>query len=381
VTRRLLTGGTGFVGGAIALELLDRTDDELFCLVRAADDEQAQARLRTELTVTAQGYGRPDLAEAVAERAVAVRGDITLPGCGVRAGALPAVDETWHCAASLQYEEKHREAIEAQNVRGTANVLALSRAAGVGVFNQVSTAYVAGSTQGTVPEGPAPGVEACNNCYESSKVEAERLVLAAADEMRVRVLRPSIVIGHSVTRHAINFSGMYGFARQVLLFRRTVSRRLGTFLAHTRVRLIAEPGIEANLVPVDQVARNAVAIGLSSSPATFFHLTNAASPTVGAVVTRILNLAGLREPLWVDDRDGFTSLDEKLDEGMDFYRSYLRNGKRFDRTNTDAVCGEQASTFPIDDEVLTEFLLYYLRQQTTFTADELPERVLYEAVN
>lgn len=378
---RLLTGGTGFVGGAIALELLDRTDDELFCLVRADDDEHATTRLHRELTAMAQGYGRPELTEAIGRRITAVRGDITLPDCGIGPGRLPTVDETWHCAASLQYEEQHRAAIEAQNVRGTANVLALSRRVGAGTFNQVSTAYVAGSARGTVPEAPAPSVEACNNCYESSKVEGERLVLAAAGDMRVRVLRPSIVIGHSVTGHAINFSGMYGFMRQVLLFRRTVSRRLGTFLAHTRVRLIAEPAIEANLVPVDQVARNAVSVGLSSSPATFFHLTNGAPPSVGMVVTRILNLAGLREPLWVDDRDGFTSLDEALDDGMEFYRSYLRNSKRFDRTNTDAVCGRDASTFPVNEKVLTQFLRYYLRQQRTFLADELPERVLHEAVN
>lgn len=376
MTRRLLTGATGFVGGAIALELLARTDDELLAVVRGEDQETAQLRLHTELAAMARGYGRHDLVDAVNERTRAVRGDITAPDCGVSVGTLGKVDEVWHCAASLRYEEKHRAEIEAQNIGGTRNVLDLARKLSAGAFQQISTAYVAGSRQGVIEEGPATDIAVANNCYEQSKIVAESLVAAAGKDMRTRVLRPSIVVGHSETQHGINWSGMYGFARQVLLFQRTASRKLGTFLSHARVRLLAEPDIEANLVPVDLVARNAVDIGLSDSPERFFHLVNSTSPTVRDTVELIMRLTGLREPLWTTERDGFTSIDQTLDDGMDFYRSYLRNDKTFDTTHTEAVCGPSQAA--MGQEELTSYLLYYLRQQRGFSENATATRVVHE---
>ncbi|MDP9346018.1 MAG: SDR family oxidoreductase, partial [Actinomycetota bacterium] len=44
----LLTGATGFVG-AVVLDRLLRAGHEVVCLVRAADDAEATARLRTVL--------------------------------------------------------------------------------------------------------------------------------------------------------------------------------------------------------------------------------------------------------------------------------------------------------------------------------------------
>lgn len=361
MTTRLLTGATGFVGGAIALELLERTEDPLVALVRGDDDDHARRRLHDALTDMAVGYGRPELVEVVRARATAVAGDITVSRCGV--AGLTGVDEVWHCAASLQYEEKYRTDIEAQNIAGTANVLALTRELGAGTINYFSTAYVVGNRRGPVPEEAVIDVGATNNCYEESKVRAEALVHAAAAELRVRILRPSIVIGHPVTRHGVNWSGMYGFARQVRLFRKVADRKLGTFLSHARVQLLAEPDCRLNLVPIDMVARNAVTVCLSDSPQTYFHLVNSETIPVRDAVSEIMALVGLREPRWVQDRDGFTSIDESLDDGMDFYRSYLRGEKHFELTNTDAVCGAGASSATLDPAEIRAYVGHYLAQQ------------------
>lgn len=362
MTTRLLTGATGFIGGAIALELLDRTEDQLVALVRGEDVDHARKRLHGGLTDMAVGYARPDLIPAILQRSTAVVGDITEPGCGVDLSGLPVIDEVWHCAASLRYEEKYRTEIEAQNIGGTANMLQLARGLGAGAVNYFSTAYVVGSRRGVVPEEAATNLEQTNNCYEESKVHAEALVRAAGADIRIRILRPSIVIGHPVTRHGLNWSGMYGFARQTLVFRNTARRKVGTFLNHARVQLLAEPECPVNLVPIDMVARNAVTVCLSDSRETYFHLVNAATISVRETVCEIMDLVGLREPRWVDDRDGFTSIDEALDDGMDFYRSYLRNGKQFEHENTDAVCGAGASEAVIDRAEVAAYVGYYLRQ-------------------
>ncbi|MEV7022094.1 SDR family oxidoreductase [Kitasatospora sp. NPDC093558] len=361
MTTRLLTGATGFVGGAVVLELLDRTEDTVHALVRGKDDADATARLHAALIGMADGYGRSDLHEAIRTRTLAIRGDMTEPGCGADTSSLPAIDEVWHSAASLRYEEEYRAEIEAQNIGGTENVLALARSLGAGTFNYVSTAYVAGSRTGLIPEESVQDPSVANNCYEQTKMAAEALVEAAGSDMRVRIMRPTVVIGHSVTKHGMNWSGLYGFARQVFSFKRRASRKLGTFLDHARVHLLADPDTVVNLVPVDVVARNAVAISLSDNPATHFHLGNANGPTVREMVTTVFDLVGLREPRWVDDRDGFTAIDEALDGGMTFYRSYLRYDKRFDLTNTEAVSGPGATYSPTELRAdLEAYLLYYL---------------------
>ncbi|QKW06904.1 SDR family oxidoreductase [Streptomyces sp. NA04227] len=361
MTTRLLTGVTGFVGGAIVLELLDRTEEPIYALVRGKNDDDAQQRLHDALIGMAEGYDRADLKDAIVSRTKAIRGDMTVDGCGADVSQLPQIDELWHSAASLRYEEEYREEIEDQNVGGTTNVLALARTLGVKTFNYVSTAYTAGSRVGEITEASSHDVEVANNCYEETKIKAERLVEAAASEMRIRILRPTIVIGHSVTRHGLNWSGMYGFARQMFVFKKHAARKLGTFLSHARIRLLAEPDTILNLVPVDFVARNAVTVALSDSPETYFHLGNSAGPTVRDTVKLITDLVGLREPLWESDTDGFTAIDEQLDSGMTFYRSYMHYDKKFDLSNTESVCGEGSTYAPMTREDLEGYLLYYMR--------------------
>ncbi|MEK8169968.1 hypothetical protein NKH77_09595 [Streptomyces sp. M19] len=55
-----------------------------------------------------------------------------------------------------------------------------------------------------------------------------------------------------------------------------------------------------------------------------------------------------------------TTVDKKLDDGIQFYASYMINGKHFDQTNTDAVCGAEQSVFPMDRAVIRDFIEWYL---------------------
>ncbi|MYU20829.1 SDR family oxidoreductase [Streptomyces sp. SID8352] len=381
MTTRLLTGATGFVGGAVVLELLDRTEGEIYALVRGEDSADARRRLHEALIGMARGYGRADLETAIVTRTRAIRGDMARPGCGVDPAELPAVDELWHAAASLRFEEEYREEIEALNVGGTRNVLELARRTGARTFNYVSTAYVAGSRKGDIAEGPAVDPSVANNCYEETKVHAEALVSGAADGFdRVRIMRPTIVIGHSLTRHGLNWSGMYGFARQMMTIEKLARRKLGTLLAHARLNLIADPHCPVNLVPVDIVARNAVSIALSDSEETYFHLGNSATVPVHVALDRIMELVGLRPPHYVTDPDCFTALDEQLDKGMVFYGSYLKNPKRFDLTHTEAVCGTGSCHAPLDLDEVTEYVLYYLRRQRAYVEKSGPIRTLHPVV-
>ena len=104
----LVTGATGFVGGALVLELLERTGDEVVAVVRPGRGD-VRARLFEGLLHAARAYGSPlDTAE-IADRCRAVEGDVLEDGCGLDAARVGPVDQLWHSAASLRYENRYRE--------------------------------------------------------------------------------------------------------------------------------------------------------------------------------------------------------------------------------------------------------------------------------
>jgi nucleoside-diphosphate-sugar epimerase len=373
----LVTGATGFIGAALVLELLDQTTAEVACLVRPSNDaERARTRLAEALERAFLLYDRADLLPVIEERCRAVPFDLR-DGGEVSASSLPAgIAEVWHSAASLRFKQEQRARIVEQNVEGTRRMLRLSTDAGAGAFNYVSTAYVAGKRTGLVLEEPARDTSVAHNAYEESKILAEALV-DEWDGLRTRILRPSIVIGHTKTFAAISNTGLYGFILGIQSARSEVEgRNLGSFLSHRRVRLRNDPEAAINLIPVDVVARNAVQISLSASEAGVFHLVNATPPPASEVGRAVFAALGMAEPRWVSDEDEFTLIDEKLDQHprTGFFRTYLARDRRFDLANTNAALGEEASTIPFDGDRLAPYLERYL-EMVEQVRDEHQERL------
>lgn len=329
----VLTGATGFLGAALSLELLRSTSAELVALVRARPPLDATTRFRAALADAARLYGAEDLLGQL-ERCHGVEADLLAPHCGISSTLEADVAQVWHCAASLQYEDRHRDQIRATNVEGTRRVLELAEQLRADAFNYVSTAYVAGRASGVIREAIASTAEP-NNHYERSKYDAELLV--AASPLRARILRPSVVVGHSLTLGATNFSGYYGFLRQLVQFRGMMDRMQRGLLERTPIRLRIDPDAHINLVGVDVVAREAVAIATRETSEGVFHLTHPEPVEVATAVRTAFELVGLREPIFVDRHDELTWLDERLDRRIDFYRSYLVGDKQFERVRTHAA--------------------------------------------
>ncbi len=195
----LLTGATGFVGMAVLARLL-AAGHEVHCLVRAADDADADARLRAVLRrVQAPTTGR----------AVAIAGDLTAPrlGLGERHDELAArVGTVIHSAASIAFDLPLGEA-RAINVEGTKRVLDFAAAVpGLQRVAYVSTAYVAGDRRGTVYEDEHRAGR-FRNSYERSKHEAEAVVRGSS--LPWTIVRPSIIVGESTTGWTASFNVLY----------------------------------------------------------------------------------------------------------------------------------------------------------------------------
>jgi nucleoside-diphosphate-sugar epimerase len=370
----LITGATGFVGAALVLELLARTDEPIVCLVRP-QGSSADERLRRALHAAADAYDAPAaVREAIAARCHAVAGDVEADCSAV---ALPSMryHTLWHSAASLKFEDRYAKEIFAVNVEGTARVLGLARRTEVGCFNYMSTAYVSGAAEGQVDEAPCT-VETPNNLYEASKIRAEAMVREEPAMGKV-IFRPSIVIGHSRTRRATNFTGMYSFLRKLVALNGLMARTDKDLLRSHRLQILASPGSPVDLVPIDRVVSEAVRIAADVRPArgetSFFHLSNPTPPNVAAVIDLMFAELELSPPSYVEKIDSTAWLDEKFNERIGFYRSYIQGHRTFDRSRVRALLGdERHAAYDLSSEVLAGYFRWYLEHLAAERA-QLPE--------
>jgi dihydroflavonol-4-reductase len=167
--RAFVTGGTGFVGGALVRALRDRGDD-VVALVRTPERAERLHHLGCE--VVAGGLDDEDAIQRGTDGADAVFHAAALYRIGVR--------------------PSEAEEMERVNVGGTQRVLGLARDAGTARVVHVSTVNVLGNTRGEVVDEhhQRQGAEFLS-VYDRTKVAAHRVAL----EHGARIAMPGVVYG------------------------------------------------------------------------------------------------------------------------------------------------------------------------------------------
>jgi dihydroflavonol-4-reductase len=168
----LVTGGTGFLGGAIVERLL-------------ADGRAVKALARSD-----------DSAGALHELgAEPVRGDV-LDVEGLTA-VMRGCDVVYHAAGVNALCFRDPSPLFEVNVQGSLNVVRAAAAAGVRRVVYTSSAAALGEARGTVGSETSPHRGSFLSSYERSKFEAEQAVLGAANEtgMDVVCVNPASVQG------------------------------------------------------------------------------------------------------------------------------------------------------------------------------------------
>jgi thioester reductase-like protein len=281
----LITGATGFIGMEILARFLQRTERPVYALVRARDDDEAEARL----AATMRSFFGSD--EAYAERVVAIAADLEQPGLGLdvahRESLAEQVTDVIHCAASVSFTlplDRSREI----NVDGTARMLEFAERCGqLERFSYISTAYVAGTHTGEFSEDQLDVGQEFRNPYEQSKFEAELLVRGHEGRLPIQIFRPSIVVGEETTGWTASFNVLYApmkaFARRALPV------------------LPARPSAPVDVVPVDYVA-DAV-YELSREPVdgmrTYHLVAGRQATTVGRMIELTASHLGRRPPVTI----------------------------------------------------------------------------------
>ena len=331
----LVTGASGFLGSHLVIEWLRRHPEaRVACLVRGPDDVTATLRLHTALLRAASDSGQP-IGPAPLSRVVVLRGELGDDGRWIEAAAAWAGRRSrpvrvLHCAASLSFRAEDRAAVRRINIDGTCALLHAAAQLGAAEFNHVSTAYVAGNRGGVILEDPVCRPGAFSNGYEESKWDAEAAVRAecAAHGIGYRILRPSIIIGHSTTHRLSSSSGFYSVVQTIMQLGR-VQRHRGELIL-----LPLPPDATLDLIPVDVVAAELVAL-LDAGDATLdhaFHLTSDGPLSLIEVLARLSPLAGFS----IDRTDGSepnNRLGGMLMGRLRHYVPYLGQVRRFDRGN------------------------------------------------
>ncbi len=169
--KAIVTGGGGFLGSAIARQLLARGD-----------------------AVTILGRGRYPTVEALGARGVSWDLATAQPGLE---DVFRGADVVFHTAARAGVWGPAAE-FRAINVDGTARVLAACQAAGVGrlVYTSSPSCTFDGGHAENATEADCPYPTRFEATYPATKAEAEQLVLGAnGPALKTTALRPHLIYG------------------------------------------------------------------------------------------------------------------------------------------------------------------------------------------
>jgi nucleoside-diphosphate-sugar epimerase len=208
----LLTGATGFIGGATLARLLHtRPDCRVLLVVRGRSPDDAAGRVRRSLERFAP------LADLNPARCEVICGDLTDARClddtrvaaathvlhlaalkKLAAARVDDVTHVLHLASNTSFRSVR--SVRHANVVGTLTLAhRLRRAANLERFLHVSTAYLCGDEPPRVvreDDYPRPDVRHIVE-YTASKADAEMLLANTAPELPLVIARPSVVVGHT----------------------------------------------------------------------------------------------------------------------------------------------------------------------------------------
>ncbi|MFM2060613.1 MAG: hypothetical protein RLZZ507_283 [Cyanobacteriota bacterium] len=197
-----ITGATGFVGAFLLDELLNQSQAEIYCLVRANNFAEGKQKIYQALTAYSIGN------ESQISRIVPVLGDLSQPLLGLSPAQFTAlaqkIDVIYHNGAWVHHTYPY-STLKTANVLGTQEVLRLASEIKIKPVHFISTISVFSAPigsgvhlvqeQSNLDDFPIP-----EGGYTQSKWVAEQLInIASKRGLPVSIYRLGRVSGHSRT--------------------------------------------------------------------------------------------------------------------------------------------------------------------------------------
>ena len=338
----LITGVTGYIGGALAARLLARGHSVVALARNDADGERSKASVRR----AAAGFGDELAAQDLARLRVLPSELATLPD-----DALAGLDAVWHCAAEMTFASRRLESSFSTNVGDTHALYERIRRASPRKprFNYISTAYTGGIQAEVIGETLhlAPKLV---NPYFVSKWAAELMLGECArrpDALPVTLFRPSIVVGHTRT-------GWYG-GKSFGPYNFIDGFHISASLGNRRMRVDIDPEISHNYVGVVDVVDNAVALTVEDVAQPHFSIVHAlGTEMTNAERTRLIaEEMGLAVAFGRPRTIGDHALATWVYVNQRFNHTPAVVGRfPFAGSNLKRLLGERCSEHPVDAETL-----------------------------
>jgi len=343
----LLTGGTGFVGSHIAVELL-RRGYRIILLARPAGQQGARARMDRLFRWLGLEPGKDEQFEVV-------EAYLDRPSFGLGKEQYDSLasrtDEIIHCASDTSFSERKRTEIETANIQAVRNLLDFTGKSRCCLFHHMSTAYAAGRMRGLCEEELVETAD-FTNVYEETKYLGERMIsqLCHDQGIRLNIYRPSIVYGDSKTGRTLLFTALYYPIRTVLFFRNLYEKDIrekggekalqmgvkmdgrGSVYLPIRVETEEEGGI--NLIPIDYLVAAFLEIMDTCLDGGLFHVVSPKITPVRELVDytyRFFNVEGIEtvHP-GTSDMTKRNSLEMLFNHYIESYRPYMMDTRIFD---------------------------------------------------
>jgi amino acid adenylation domain-containing protein/thioester reductase-like protein len=262
-TRIFITGVTGFLGAFLLQELLEQTQAEVYCLVRASDRAAGLQKIQHNL----QKYLLWQ--EDYADKIIPVPGDLSRPNLGLTQSQFSelarSIDVIYHNGASINLIYPY-SALREPNVLGTAELLKLATQSRLKPVHFISTLDVCQTSRSfssnfITEYDDLNANEAIHfDGYTKTKWVSEKMIrIAHSRGLPVAIYRPAMITGHSQTG-AANVSDL-------------MNRLIKGF-----IQLGAAPDFEMmiNIAPVDYFSQGA--IYLSRQPSSLGKTFNFINP-------------------------------------------------------------------------------------------------------
>ncbi len=365
----LLTGGTGFLGSHLAVDLL-RKSYKVILLVRPHKGSTARQRVDRMLN----GFG---MAAQHYQHLEVLEGSLQGPRFDLNENdflrLLGDVDEIIHCASDTSFTERRRTEVERVNIGGMGNVLDFAVNGWCYFFHYLSTAYAAGEKTGVCQEELGEN-KVFTNVYEETKYRAERMAYdrCSREGIRLSIYRPSVVCGDSKTGRATQFIGFYSPLRTVLflkdLYSRDIRERGGQKAREMGVKYVEDGSLHlpirmevtnhggVNLIPVDYFTNAFIALMEECLEGGIFHIVNPKPKRIEDLMEytkRLFQIDGI-EPCQAEDfnRKPKTMLERVFDSYLRVYNPYMRDQRMFDNRKAQSILARKGIVCPDFDSEL-----------------------------
>lgn len=257
----LLTGVTGFLGAFLLDELLHQTSAKIYCLIRAANAEDATLRIKQVFHKYQLNLGE------FSSRILPVVGDLSQPLLGLAEDQFyqiaNQIDVIYHCGAFVNLLYPYN-ALRSTNVLGTQEILRLASQTKIKPVHYISSLAVfeaAGYLGKSIiqEEDDLDKCEIVYGGYAQSKWVAEKLIeIAKKRGIPAIIYRPGMISGHSQTG-ASQVDDM-------------ICRMIKGFI---QLGSIPKLDLTIDMTPVDYVSRSIVYLSRKGeSLGKVFHLVN-----------------------------------------------------------------------------------------------------------